>query len=76
MLKGVADPMTRAFISNSTPPEDNGKIFAFTSSFEALMPLGAAPLYTYLYKNTLSWYPGAFSWISAGVFAMCYCLAM
>ncbi|XP_039452016.1 proton-coupled folate transporter-like [Culex pipiens pallens] len=76
MLKGVADPMTRAFISNSTPPEDNGKIFAFTSSFEALMPLGAAPLYTYLYKNTLSWYPGAFSWISAGVFAMCYCLAI
>lgn len=74
MLKGVADPMTRAVISNSTPPEDLGKVFAFTSSFEAMMPLAAAPLYTFMYKSTLSWYPGAFSWISAGVFGVCYCL--
>lgn len=76
MLKGVADPMTRAFISNSAPPTDFGRIFSFTSTFEALMPLGAAPLYTFVYKNTLAQNPGAFSWISAGVYAICYCLSM
>lgn len=76
MLKGVADPMTRAFISNAAPPGDVGKLFALSSSFEALMPLGAAPLYTFVYKSTLDRYPGAFSWISAGVYAGCYCLVM
>ncbi|XP_055627243.1 proton-coupled folate transporter-like [Toxorhynchites rutilus septentrionalis] len=76
MLSGSAGPMIRASISNSIPPDDIGKIYSFASTFEALMQLGAAPLYTFVYKNTLSWYPGAFSWISAGVYAACYCLTM
>ncbi|XP_058828289.1 tetracycline resistance protein, class A-like [Topomyia yanbarensis] len=76
MLKGVTDPMTRAFISNAAPAEDIGKIFAFSSTFEELMPLGGAPLYTLVYKRTLSWNPGAFNWISALVYIFCYSLTM
>lgn len=72
MLKGATDPMTRAFISKG----DMGSIFSFSSTFEALMPLGAAPLYTNVYKHTLSWHPGAFSWISTGMYGLCYCLTM
>ncbi|XP_055610946.1 proton-coupled folate transporter-like isoform X2 [Uranotaenia lowii] len=76
LLRGVADPMTRAYISNTAAPEDVGKIFAFLSSFETLMPLGAAPLYTVIYKATLVVYPGAFGWVSAAIFVGCYCLTM
>lgn len=76
MLKGATDPMTRAFISKGASPEDMGSIFSFSSTFEALMPLGAAPLYTNVYKHTLSWHPGAFSWISTGMYGLCYCLTM
>lgn len=76
MLKGVADPMSRALISNAAPPEDTGKIFALSSTFEELVPLAAAPLYTLVYKQTLPWYPGAYNWISSGIFALCYSLAM
>ncbi|XP_065093727.1 probable peptidoglycan muropeptide transporter SLC46 [Ochlerotatus camptorhynchus] len=75
-LKGVTDPMTRAFISNGAPPEAIGSIFSFSTTFEALMPLGAAPLYTIVYKHTLEYSPGTFSWISAGVYGLCYCLTM
>ncbi|XP_062550017.1 probable peptidoglycan muropeptide transporter SLC46 [Armigeres subalbatus] len=76
LLKGTSDAMTRAFISNGASPEDIGSIFSFASTFEALMPLGAAPLFTNVYKHTLSRDPGAFGWISAGMYGMCYCLAM
>ncbi|XP_055526743.1 proton-coupled folate transporter-like [Wyeomyia smithii] len=76
LLKGVSDPMSRAFVSNAAPPEDIGKIFALSSTFEELVPLAAAPLYTLVYKQTLPWYPGAYNWISCGIYAFCYSLAM
>ncbi|XP_058463310.1 proton-coupled folate transporter-like [Malaya genurostris] len=76
MLYGVSNSMTRAYVSNAAPPEDIGKIFAFSSTFEELMPLVAAPLYTMVYKRNLAWYPGAFNWISSIVYVLCYCLSM
>ncbi|XP_053687612.1 proton-coupled folate transporter-like [Sabethes cyaneus] len=76
MLKGVSDPMTRALISNAAPAEDTGKIFALSSTFEELVPLAAAPVYTLVYKQTLPWYPGAYNWISGAIYTFCYVLAM
>lgn len=74
MLKGIAGPMGRAVISNTAPPNDIGKIFSLTTSIESLTPLLSAPVYTYVYRATLPWYPGAFNIISATVFFACVCL--
>jgi len=39
---------------------------------EMVSPLGAAPLYTAVYKATVATYPGAFNFISAGMAFICY----
>lgn len=74
MMRGIAGPMGRAVISNTAPPNDIGKIFSLTTSIESLTPLVSAPVYTFVYKKTLPWYPGAFNLISATVFFFCLCL--
>lgn len=76
MMKGIAGPMGRAVISNTAPPNDIGKIFSLTTSIESLTPLASAPIYTYVYRQTMSWYPGAFNLISAMVFFFCLCLML
>ncbi|XP_055609407.1 tetracycline resistance protein, class C-like [Uranotaenia lowii] len=74
MLKGIAGPMGRAVISNTAPPNEIGKIFSLTTSIESLTPLVSAPVYTFVYKRTISWYPGAFNLISATLYFTCLCL--
>uniref|UniRef100_A0A182YFN8 Major facilitator superfamily (MFS) profile domain-containing protein n=1 Tax=Anopheles stephensi TaxID=30069 RepID=A0A182YFN8_ANOST len=73
-MKGIAGPMSRAVISNTAPASDIGKIFSLTTSIESITPLFSAPLYTFVYKSTLSWYPGAFNLITATVYFTCACL--
>ncbi|XP_050096471.1 proton-coupled folate transporter-like [Anopheles aquasalis] len=75
-MKGIAGPMSRAVISTTATPSDIGKIFSLTTSIESLTPLASAPLYTYVYKSTLSWYPGAFNLITASVYFLCFCLLL
>lgn len=41
---------------------------------ESVSPLGAAPLYTTVYKATVETYPGAFNFISAALYFVCYIL--
>lgn len=76
MMKGIAGPMGRAVISNTAPPNDIGKIFSLTTSIESLTPLASAPIYTFVYKQTMAWYPGAFNLISVMVFFFCLCLML
>ncbi|XP_053677068.1 proton-coupled folate transporter-like [Anopheles nili] len=73
-MKGIAGPMSRAVISNTAPATDIGKIFSLTTSIESITPLLSAPLYTYVYKSTLAWYPGAFNLITAMLYFICACL--
>lgn len=44
-----------------------GKVFALTASAESLTPLAAAPLYTYVYKHTITFLPGAVFYLSAAL---------
>ncbi|KAH8369650.1 hypothetical protein KR093_000527 [Drosophila rubida] len=74
MMRGVLGPMCRAILSHVAPATDVGKIFALTTSMEMVSPLGAAPLYTAVYKATVAFYPGAFNFISAGMAFLCYIL--
>ncbi|KAH8367101.1 hypothetical protein KR084_000689 [Drosophila pseudotakahashii] len=74
MMRGVMGPMCRAILSHVAPATEVGKIFALTTSMESVSPLGAAPLYTTVYKATLPYYPGAFNFISAVLYFVCYIL--
>ncbi|XP_062541923.1 probable peptidoglycan muropeptide transporter SLC46 [Armigeres subalbatus] len=76
MMKGIAGPMGRAVISNTAPANDIGKIYSLTTSIESLTPLASAPIYTYVYKLTMSWFPGAFNLISAMIFFFCLCFML
>lgn len=74
MMRGVMGPMCRAILSHVAPSTEVGKIFALTTSMESVSPLGAAPLYTIVYRKTVEFYPGAFNFISAALYFVCYIL--
>ncbi|KAG8283800.1 hypothetical protein J6590_007808 [Homalodisca vitripennis] len=44
-----------------------GKVFALTSILESFTPIGAAPLYTFVYRNTFLQVPGAVFLVSAAL---------
>ncbi|XP_075165670.1 putative peptidoglycan muropeptide transporter SLC46 [Haematobia irritans] len=71
-MRGIMGPMSRAILSHVAPATEVGKIFALTTSLESLSPLIAAPLYTSVYNMTLSYYPGLFNFISAGLYLLCF----
>ncbi|EDW85954.1 uncharacterized protein Dwil_GK23339 [Drosophila willistoni] len=73
-MRGVLGPMGRAIISHIVPISELGKLYALTTSVEFLSPLVAAPLYTTVYKATVNSYPGAFNFISAGLYFFSYIL--
>lgn len=70
-MKAVSAPMVRSQLSKAVDPADIGKVFSLTTSLESLTPLFAAPLYTFVYKQTLATFPGAFFLISASVYVAC-----
>ncbi|KAJ6642007.1 hypothetical protein Bhyg_06953 [Pseudolycoriella hygida] len=63
--------MCRSILSNLVPAANEvGKIYSLTTSLESISPLGSAPLYSYVYSNTLGTFPGAFNVISAGLYSI------
>ncbi|CAO1438511.1 unnamed protein product [Diamesa serratosioi] len=68
VFKILSSPMCRTLISTIVPNNEIGKVYSITSSIEALSGLGSAPLYTYIYSNTLKTFPGAYQLITAGVY--------
>ncbi|XP_017092504.2 probable peptidoglycan muropeptide transporter SLC46 [Drosophila bipectinata] len=75
MMRGVMSPMSKAILSNVTPSSELGKVFSLTTSLQSISPLGAAPLYTAVYKATVEVYPGVFNFISVGLYSMCYIMS-
>jgi hypothetical protein len=47
-----------------------GAVFALTSVVEALTPIAASPLYTFVYNATLLIFPGTFYIVSSAIFAV------
>lgn len=72
-LKFIASPMCRSILAANVAPNEIGKIYALTSAIESMSALVASPLYSFVYQSTLSFYPGAFNMISAGVYGACIC---
>uniref|UniRef100_A0A1B6FAS2 Major facilitator superfamily (MFS) profile domain-containing protein n=1 Tax=Cuerna arida TaxID=1464854 RepID=A0A1B6FAS2_9HEMI len=63
----LINPLSRSQLSKLVPGDELGKIFAFTSFLEAIAPLTASPLYTFVYKATLDTLPSAIFWLSTGL---------
>lgn len=64
----LTTPLFRSIMSNILPHREIGKIYSATTAFEAFSGLGAGPLYSNIYKQTFTSFPGAFQLITAGVF--------
>lgn len=47
-----------------------GAVFALISVVEALTPIAASPIYTFVYNATLLIFPGTFYIVSAAVFGV------
>lgn len=71
LLKGVGTPMCRSILAGVTPSNEIGKIYSITTSIESLAPIGSAPLYTFVYNNTIDTLPGAYNLLSATILLGC-----
>jgi PCFT/HCP family folate transporter-like MFS transporter 1/3 len=69
-LGGVSGPLCRSLISKTVPLEDIGAVFALTSVVEAVTPIAASSIYTFVYNATLLIFPGTFYIVSSAVFAV------
>ena len=47
-------------------PDEVGKIFSIVGTFQALIPFGAGPLFGFLYRDTVAYFPAAFLLVVAG----------
>ncbi|KAI8126976.1 Solute carrier family 46 member 3 [Lucilia cuprina] len=64
-LKAVGGPMCRTIVSNIVPATDLGKIFSIKNILQSIAPFLAAPLYTIIYKASITSFPGLFNIFSA-----------
>ncbi|XP_011182947.2 proton-coupled folate transporter [Zeugodacus cucurbitae] len=72
LMSGITGPMLQAIVALAVPSSELGKVYSLASCFKTLSPLFAAPLYTYVYNRTLTFYPGFFNFISTGLFVECF----
>jgi hypothetical protein len=63
-------PWSSCPVSRSVVKSELGKVFSLLASLEAAVPLFAAPLFTFVYNNTLSSFPGAVFLVQAGLFVL------
>jgi MFS transporter, PCFT/HCP family, solute carrier family 46 (folate transporter), member 1 len=68
IFKVLSSPMCRSLISSIIPNNEIGKIYSFTSAFEAISSLIASPLYTYVYSSTFTYFAGAFYLLSTIIY--------
>lgn len=71
MFRSILSPMCRSSISLIVANDEIGKLFALITSLESLTPLIASPIYTKLYKATLTTFPNAFNILSASLGLVC-----
>ncbi|KAH8369651.1 hypothetical protein KR093_000526 [Drosophila rubida] len=71
-FRSIAGPMCRTIVSNIVPASDLGKIFSIKNVLQSFAPFVAAPLYTFIYKRTLSYYPGLFNFVSSVLYLVAF----
>jgi len=71
VLSVLISPLSRSQLSKLIPPDDLGKIFAFTAFLEATAPVTASPLYMSVYKATMDTLPNTVFWLSSALSLVC-----
>uniref|UniRef100_A0A6P7GU06 Proton-coupled folate transporter-like n=1 Tax=Diabrotica virgifera virgifera TaxID=50390 RepID=A0A6P7GU06_DIAVI len=67
LVGGVTTPMLRTLVTKSVSQDEAGKVFSTIMASAYLIGLGGGPLYSMVYNATISTYPGAFNFMSAGI---------
>ncbi|KAF5308140.1 hypothetical protein FQR65_LT06319 [Abscondita terminalis] len=65
---GSISPMTRSLISKLVDVEEYGKVFSFVILTETVIDLIGSPSYTYIYNHTIKDMPGAFNFVTTGIY--------
>lgn len=60
--------MVRSLLSKMVSADETGKLFSITVALESLVLLGGIPLYTMVYNSTLDSNPGAFNFVTGGLY--------
>lgn len=76
LFKSIGSPMTRSVMASVVANDEIGKLFALITSLESLTPLVAAPLYSRLYKATITTLPNAFNILSGSLGLLCTLIMM
>lgn len=71
-LKLFALPMVRVMISLVVPSKEFTEIIAVTNILGNILSFAAAPLYVFVYTNTLDFYAGAVMFLTTGFCLLCY----
>ncbi|XP_068156144.1 probable peptidoglycan muropeptide transporter SLC46 [Drosophila tropicalis] len=72
VFRAIQGPMCRTIVSNIIPSSEMGKVFAIGNVLQSFAPFVAAPLYTALYKSTLTTYPGMFNFLNAALYLLAF----
>ncbi|XP_017027014.1 probable peptidoglycan muropeptide transporter SLC46 [Drosophila kikkawai] len=72
VFRSISGPMCRTIVSNIVPPSDLGKIFSIKNVLQSFAPFVAAPLYTLIYKRSLTTYPGLFNFVSSFLYLLAF----
>ncbi|XP_016927744.2 probable peptidoglycan muropeptide transporter SLC46 [Drosophila suzukii] len=72
VFRSISGPMCRTIVSNIVPPSDLGKIFSIKNVLQSFAPFVAAPLYTLIYKRSLTTYPGLFNFVSSFLYLLSF----
>uniref|UniRef100_A0A1I8Q736 Major facilitator superfamily (MFS) profile domain-containing protein n=1 Tax=Stomoxys calcitrans TaxID=35570 RepID=A0A1I8Q736_STOCA len=76
VFKSIVNPMLRTVLTNLLPANELGKLFSFTSAIQAFIPFVASPLYTIIYRSTLTTFPGFFNVVNANLFILAIALIL
>ncbi|XP_068156775.1 probable peptidoglycan muropeptide transporter SLC46 [Drosophila tropicalis] len=72
VFRSIQFPMCRTIVSYIVPSSDMGKVFSMGNVLLSFSPVVAAPLYTALYKSTLSTNPGIFNFLNASLYLVAF----
>lgn len=65
LFKILAVPMCRSMIASIIPKTEIGKIYSFSSALESVSSLITAPLFTFIYAKTFTYFAGAFFFVTS-----------